>query len=170
MTIYLSPHPSDAVLTYNGHSVLNHLSLYLAQCFILNVLLTVLLTTTTININLTQYTFKVDGHSLVTWAVSLSPEKSCLVTNATCWGDLVWAATLHRPCYDSADGVEKTMNSHGDRWEQTGEQGRASELHISGRCTHRSPYGGIKAGLKSSDLLSVWRGLTATALIRQTEF
>lgn len=160
--------------TYNGHSVLNHLSLYLAQCFTLNLLLfTVLLTTTTtttININLTQYTFKVDGHSLVTWAVSLSPEKSCLVTNATCRGDLVWAATLHCPCYDSADVLEKTMNSHGECWEQTGEQGRVSELRISGRCTHPSPYGGIKAGLKSSDLLSVWRGLTATALIRQTEF
>lgn len=62
------------------------------------------------------------------------------------------------------------MNSHGECWEQTGVQERVSELHISGRCTHPSPYGEIKAGLKSSDLLSVWRSLTATALIRQTEF
>lgn len=70
--------------------------------------------------------------------------KSCLVTMATNREDLVWAATLCCPCYDSADVVGETMNSHGERREQTGVQERQPELHVSERRTHPSPYGGIK--------------------------
>lgn len=67
-------------------------------------------------INLTQYTlFK---WTVIVWLHELSEciysqGKSCLVTTATNT-DLVLAATLHCPCYDSADVVKKTMNSHGE--------------------------------------------------------
>lgn len=84
--------------------------------------------------------------------------------------DLVWAATLHCPRYDSADVAGKTMNPPGERREQTGAQGES--VWVAYICDARtpSPYGRNKAGLKSCDLLSAWRGLTGTALIRQTEF
>ena len=40
--------------------------------------------------------------------------------------DLVWAATLHCPRYDSADVAEKTMNPPRERQEQTGAHGESA--------------------------------------------
>ena len=123
------------------------------------------------NINLAWYTLK---WTVMVWLHELSRcvhgwGKSCLVTMATNREDLVWAATLHCPCYDSADVVEKTMNSHGECWEQTGVQESVWVAYIWEMHASLSVRWD-KAGLKSGDLLSVWRGLTGTALIRQTEF
>lgn len=77
--------------------------------------------------------------------------------------DLVWAAILHYPCYDSADVVVNAENT-----QDSGREYLSCIYLRDARIPPRIRWD--KEGLKNGDLLSVWRGLAGTALIRQTEF
>lgn len=110
--------------------------------------------------------------SLVTRAVSLL--RGEIVLPNTCQLQRRFSLSCHsaspmlwlsRCCRDDNEFSRRTPRTNGSAGAECRSCRYLGDAHVP-----LPAYGGIKAGLKSSDLLSVWRGLTATAVIRQTEF